>query len=331
MVRCRHLERQIGGLGLAFELGSDQEIQAVWLYYGDGRTQAETAETLGVSRTTAANLLASARRRGLVKIELEPDLLGGVDAARAIRKKFTLKGVHVVPVPEGTATPEIRERLARAAAHLLDKRIANETVLGVASGRTMAALGEEMPRRHRPDLHVVQISGSSIGDEATSPEACTLRIASRLGAHGFNFLAPAVVTNVALRDAMLKEPTLIRHFERIRNCGFVIFSVGELNTETTLAESDELTQAVLPEYIDGQALGVLIGRFIDCNGNEIDGPLRGRQLGPTLDDLLAIPERVCVAGGQEKIAAIRATLAGGYVTHLVTDTDTAALLLDWQR
>ena len=72
---------------MAFELGSDQEIQAVWYYYGEGRTQAETAQTLGVSRTTVANLLASARGRGLVTISLAPDLLGSVEAARALKRK----------------------------------------------------------------------------------------------------------------------------------------------------------------------------------------------------------------------------------------------------
>lgn len=313
---------------MAFELGIDQEIRAVWHYYGEGRTQAVTAQTLGVSRTTVANLLASARRRGLVTISLAPELLGSVEAAHALRIWAGIQGVHVVPVNEQAGTQEIRRSLARAAAHLLDSRIMRQTVLGVASGRTMAALGEEMPQRQRPDLSVVQISGSSLGDAATSPEACTMLIASRLGAHGFNFPAPAVLTSAALRDAMIREPTLIRHFERIRSCELVIFSVGELTAETTWAESDGLTQAVVPEYIERNAAGVIIGRFIDRDGIEIAGPLSGRQVGPGLADLRAIPDRVCVAGGPEKTEAIRAAIAGGYVTHLITDSTTANLLLE---
>ena len=313
---------------MAFELGNDQEIRAVWHYYGEGRTQAETAQTLGVSRTTVANLLASARGRGLVAISLAPELLASVEAARALKTKAGIQEAHVVPVNEDASTPEIRQSLARAAAHLLDSRIMSQTVLGVASGRTMAALGEEMPQRQRPDLHVVQVSGSSLGDEATSPEACTMLIASRLGAHGFNFPAPAVLTSARLTEAMIKEPTLVRHFERIRSCALVIFSVGELTAETTWAESDELTQAVVPEYIERNAAGVIIGRFIDREGIEIAGPLSGRQVGPGLEDLRAIPERVCVAGGPEKTEAIRAAIAGGFVTHLVTDSATAKILLE---
>ena len=313
---------------MSFEFGSDQEIRAVWHYYGEGHTQAETAQALGVARTTVANLLASARARGLVTIRLAPDLLAGVEAARALKRAFGIQAAHVVPVAEGAATSQVRGSLARAAAHLLDGRIADRKVLGVASGRTMAALGEEMPQRSRPDLRVVQVSGSSLGNEATSPEACTLLIASRLGAQGFNFPAPAVVTNAALRDAMIKEPTLVRHFERIRSCDLMIFSVGELTTQTTWAESDRLTQAVVPAYIERRAAGVIFGRFIGRDGIEITGPLSGRHIGPGPADLLAIPERICVAGGPEKTEAIRAAVAGGIVTHLVTDTTTAARLLE---
>ncbi|HCH71826.1 MAG TPA: AsnC family transcriptional regulator, partial [Ochrobactrum sp.] len=37
--------------------------------------------------------------------------------------------------------------------------------------------------------------------------------------------------------------------------------------------------------------------------------------------------RLCVAGGAQKVEAIRAVLAGGYATHLVTDMEAAERLL----
>ena len=108
----------------------------------------------------------------------------------------------------------------------------------------------------------------------------------------------------------------------------MVFSVGELTSETTWAGSDVLTQAAAPEYMRKMAAGVVIGRFIDQKGKEITGPLSGRQVGASLGDLIAIPERICVAGGREKTAALRAAIAGGLITHLVTDTCTAVRLLE---
>ena len=57
------------------------------------------------------------------------------------------------------------------------------------------------------------------------------------------------------------------------------------------------------------------------------GDLDSRMIGITLDELKALPNRLCVAGGPEKIQALRAALRGGYITHLVTDADAAEALL----
>jgi len=75
------------------------------------------------------------------------------------------------------------------------------------------------------------------------------------------------------------------------------------------------------------AAGIVIGRFIDARGDALQGPLSGRQIGMELQDLKAVPERICVAGGSEKLQALHACLTGGYVTDLVTDKATAEALL----
>ncbi len=56
-----------------------------------------------------------------------------------------------------------------------------------------------------------------------------------------------------------------------------------------------------------------------------------RVLGIELPAFLAIPRRVAVAGGPEKVPAIRAALAGGLVNVLVSDEDTARALLEGQE
>jgi len=56
------------------------------------------------------------------------------------------------------------------------------------------------------------------------------------------------------------------------------------------------------------------------DGGEVEQGLRA-------DALAALPVRIGVAGGAAKVAAIRATLKGGYLTHLVTDRTTAETLM----
>ena len=54
------------------------------------------------------------------------------------------------------------------------------------------------------------------------------------------------------------------------------------------------------------------------------GLLDDRMIGLMLDELALIPERICIAGGAEKVEAIDAMLRGGYATVLVTDEAAAA-------
>ena len=60
----------------------------------------------------------------------------------------------------------------------------------------------------------------------------------------------------------------------------------------------------------------------------MDGGLRDRVIGIGVDDLMAVPRRIGVAGGGLKADAIRAAALGEWVNVLVTDQFTARRLLD---
>ncbi|MEM8755105.1 MAG: sugar-binding transcriptional regulator [Pseudomonadota bacterium] len=311
------------------EFGGDLVTWAMWLYYGEARTQNEIARSLGVSRASVANYLAEARRRGLVNISIAPDTLARVGLAQRLAARYGLAGAHVLPAdPEGGAeAAALRRRLGAAAAQMLPPFLEDGMVLGVAWGRTMLELARALPERSLPRATVAQVSGSSLGDAETSPEACTALIAGRLGARCRNLHAPAVVGTEGLRDALMAEPTVARHFELTSACDAVVFGVGEISRTTTWVDTDYITETVAADYVERGAVGVLIGRFVDEAGREVAGPLAGRQIGMELDRLAAAKTRICVSGGPPKLDATRATLAGGYATHFVTDAPTAAALL----
>ncbi|MEO0980837.1 MAG: sugar-binding domain-containing protein, partial [Pseudomonadota bacterium] len=170
----------------------DTTAWATWLYYAESRTQAEVAKALGVSRASVANYLADARRRGLVTISLAPGLLEQADLSKRLAARFKLKGAFIAPeISEEDGDPtQLRKRLGIAGAQILLSRLRKDMTIGVAWGRTMLELANALPERNQESLRVVQVSGSSLGDDVTSPEACTLFIANRLGAKCHNFHAP---------------------------------------------------------------------------------------------------------------------------------------------
>ena len=310
------------------QLRADIEMSAAWLYYRESRTQEEVAHILGVSRASVANYLASARSRGLVEIRLAPEILAQVRLSKRIMERFRIMSAHILPGRnESGEAALLRTRLGAAGAHALLPHLKPGEMVGVAWGRTMSELGKSLPQRDLPGLGVVQISGSSLGGDTASPEACTALIAHRLGAKCLNFHAPAVVSAPSLRTALMEEPTLIRHFERIHQCGIVVFGVGEVTPHSRWADNDNLLRPSVAAYLRKGCVGMLIGRFINARGKELAGPLTGRQIGMELEELRSVPMRFCIAGGEEKLQALRAVLSGGYVTHLVTDEETAVRLL----
>ncbi len=78
------------------------------------------------------------------------------------------------------------------------------------------------------------------------------------------------------------------------------------------------------------AEAVVAGRFIDADGAPIHNDYDETIIGLTLEDIKGADTRIAVAGGRDKVDAIRACLMGGYISTLVTDAPTAEALLDRQ-
>lgn len=304
----------------------DAVVWAAWLYYADNLTQSEVAGRLNVARATIVKYLREARERGIVTIRISSEANGRTQLSRALAARHGLAGALVIPAgPEDRLVP----RLGDAGARLLADRIAPGDTIGVAWGRTvLAAAGQIVLPEPRPNVTVVQVSGSSTGSADFSAELCTSVLSARIGARCVNLLAPAILSSRALRDTLLAEPVLRKQFALIHSTNHILLGVGDIGAGSTVRASGIASEEEIDAYAARGAAGVIIGRFIDAEGRAVAGDLDERMVGISLDDLRRVPNRICLAGGAHKIAAIRATLAGGYATHLVTDADTAEALLD---
>lgn len=307
----------------------DAVVWAAWLYYADQLNQSEVAKALRVSRATVVNLLQEARERGIVTISLRSDLVARTTLARRLAERYQLVDALVIPSRSDRSLPEhLVERLGDAAARLLADQLRPKDVIGVAWGRTVLAAARAITLAEAiAPLTVVQVAGSSTASEDFSPELCTSMLASRLGARCVNLLAPALLSTAELRDRLLDEPMLRHQLELVRSSNRILFGVGDLGAASTVRRSGYASAETVARYAAAGAEAVVIGRYIGADGQGVAGALNDRMVGITLDELRSVSVRIGVAGGRSKLAAIRATLAGAYATHLVTDVDTAQALL----
>src|SRR5258705_4227535 len=116
-------------------------LRAATLYYLDGFTQAEIASRLGVSRPTAGRLVARAKAKGLVRIEVvvPPDMSDDLhaDEERELEQRYGLTEAvvagHGVDVG-APGRPAAYASVGRAAAALLMRRLSPNDVLGFTWG-----------------------------------------------------------------------------------------------------------------------------------------------------------------------------------------------------
>ncbi len=304
----------------------DAAVWAAWLYYVDELTQKEVADQLNTSRVTVIKLLAEAKERGLVKIEIDSALASQVELSRRMSDHFDLQEALIIPALEGD---DDLKRLGRAASNMLVRTLKDGETLAVAWGRTVSAVAQSVPSHTRlENITVSQLVASPDGMASDfSPELCSSLLANRLGAKCVNILAPAVVSNAKVKASLMQEPSIAAQFEVIRNASTALFGVGEFGAGSTIA-THNLHQAETLKTVEADgAIAVIMGLFIDADGKEVVSPVHEQLIGANLDTLRAIPRRICVAGGLHKTNAIRAALKGQLVTHLVIDEHTALDIL----
>ncbi len=306
---------------------NDPRLWAAWLYYHDELNQNQIATLLGVSRASVVNYLQEARANHYIKISVRSDLLTSIKLAEKLKETFGLRECMVIPDDGGLLTPT--QRIGKAGASLLEGALNPDDVVGVAWGRTIQALANNLTEQHLSNMYVVQVVGSQRStSDGFSSEECVSLISLKLHAKAANLHAPAALSNKELRDALLSETIIQEQFARIRSCNKILFGVCSIKDNSLVFASGLTNVEESKYYISKGAVGVIAGRFYDADGTWIQGPLDDRLVGITLDEVRQIPTRIAVAGGTDKTAAMLGALRGNYINMLITDEQTALSILE---
>ncbi|MBB3458448.1 dihydroxyacetone kinase-like protein [Rhizobium sp. BK313] len=311
---------------IPLRFGDDPYVWACWLYYEDGMTQGDIAETMGISRATVNSYLADARARGIVNISIEPSRLSSLTIAQELKRHFGLQDCLVVP-SDDNSRPLI-DRLGVAGAQALQRILKSGDTLAVVWGRTVMAVGEHASIAGLQDMTVVQATGGTSATFGYTPELCAAAFAGAVDAKLINIAAPAIVSASEVRDILLREPLIESQFAALSQANKVIFGIASMRPNSTIHTSGFFESVSLQQYLAKDAAGVVAGRFIDGQGHPVAGPLDERTIGISLDMLKRIGLRIAVAGGFDKVPAILAALRGGYVNVLITDAATGRGILN---
>ena len=309
----------------------DPIIMAAWLYYHEGMTQAEVAEVLKVSRPSVANMLARAREAGIVQISVRPDYLASLTLSREMRARFGLAQVVVVPTRGSADTVAVHRSLGKAGAVYLESTVQPGEILVTAWGATMLEVALALSRTPVLGLSIAQ----SLGGVSTADHFNPTRVASLMGekleARVYHLYVPCVVESREVRDILLRDRGIHSAFEVARSANRAMIGIGKVAADATVVRAGFMSALQMEALRAKGAVGDVMGRFFDMNGQPVQSELNERIMALTLDDLVRIKPVIAVAGGPEKVEAILGAVRGLYIDVLIVDERTARAVMELDR
>ena len=295
------------------------------MYYEQDMTQAEIAKTLGLSRPVVSRLLSEARRTGIVRIEVRSPLDEKDHLLSELIHTFGIRGGLVVPT--GTTDEGVNRELMISQAALFLRRLRAEIRrLGIGWGETIRDVIEALEgidATGDEDRSVCPVIGSAPSAmQWYQTNELTRIVADKWAFEPFYLHAPAFPVSASDRDLFTGTEEYRRVSELWGKLDTVLLSAGTYPTvpdhATAARFGDQLKQR--------KAVGVLATHYYDIAGTMIESPSDYAVRIP-LEDLQRADRVVVVAGGMDKVRAIRGALMTGLVTHLITDEGTVKELL----
>ncbi|MFZ6029234.1 MAG: sugar-binding transcriptional regulator [Chloroflexota bacterium] len=299
------------------------------MYYEWDMRQSEIARQLDLSQATVSRLLSRSKEEGIIRISV--NLPGGVytELEETLVKKYSLRDAIVVDSLDDNEKL-IQRDLGAATAYYLESAIRPNEVIGISSwSATLLAVVDSLhslPKK--PGVKVVQILGG-VGNPAVEAHATRLtsRMAQLISGDAVYLPVAGILATEAARDVLMADEVTqqaIRLFDQVTTA---LVGIGALDPSPLLAQSGNIfSPQELNLLRQKKAVGDILVRFFDQNGDLVETGLEKRVISMDLAQLSKVNRAVGVAGSSRKYAGILGALRGRWINILVTDRFTAERL-----
>lgn len=302
-------------------------VKVANMYYVENLKQSEIAERMGIDRTTVSKYLKKALRDKIVKITVESDSFDELEAA--LERRFGLKEACVVP--KSYDMQFIKEQMARAGLRLIRRILGDGKVVGMAWGTTISELAKfaEQEKNSPLDIDFVPLDGGpeSIESEFHVNTIC-YQMARAFSGRSHYIYAPAIAKTAAIRQAIVQDVNYekISAFWDRLNIGIV--GIGAPVKSSNLVWAGSFGREAIESLAQTGAVGEICSVFYDINGHEVTTPFSDRIIAVGLEKLRQLEYSIGLAASREKVPAIMGALRGRLINVLITDEETAKILLN---
>lgn len=303
-------------------------IRAAELYYEENKTQDEIGQILRLTRWKVGRLIAQAKERGFIRIEIVHPRARRLGLERRLIETTSLTDAIVVSSAGINGEEELQSRTAQAAAdHLAALRPVPRT-LGISWGRTLHEVSLHLRQGWAAGVNVVQVNGGvSLNKRVGTAATTAVTIAEKASGSAALLPSPAILERLETKQAIESDRAVAAVLKMAAGASAYLFSAGQADENSALVDSGYLTADQVAELVAKGAVGDVVGRYIDATGRIVDPELDRRTIGIRLDQLRSARNTIAVIAGSSKHAVARAVVCSGLCTTLVTDEATARALL----
>lgn len=302
------------------------------MYYLEQKTQAEVAKAVGVTRSMISRMLSEAREHGIVDIRIQRPLQFDSELESALRDRFDLKDVFVV-VTSHRNGERLTRTLGSAGALMLGRYLTMQKILGLAWGTSISATVDAFEVAEPMPVKVVQLVGA-MGARNMKYDGHDLvaRITDKLGGEAYYLNAPYLCQNAEIAKSLLATKSVRETISVGKKADVALLGIGTTALDySSFYLAGYVTRRELDELRRAGAVGDVCGLHFDLSGQPSADEFSERLVSIRRPDLLSIPVRLGVAGGEGKADAILGALRGKYVNVLVIDNLTAIRVLEMSK
>jgi len=299
--------------------------RASWYYYKIGMTQGEIANRLGINRARVINILNEARKDGTVTFHVSGEDAELMALEVQLKEKWGLRDVFLTPV---VSDEELKNALSMAGAQYLEMNLpSKESLIALGWGETISGITRNLGRVIPERTSFVTLCG---GVMHYLSEHTPANVGTPLSGFLYPFHViptPLMVGSPELRDQLLNEPEVQHVMNMAQLADIAMVGIGSLKTSTEFEGFGYKSQKELDLLKKRGAVGEMHGEYFNSVGEPLELEHHHRLISIRLETLRNMKHVVGVAGGPDKIEALKAALKGGFIHSLITDEKTARSLL----
>ena len=286
------------------------------------RSETDFLKAQGLVEIDSSGMRISPSGRELLDA-MEPaarELFGLSEMEEALRKKFGLKSVTVVP-GDSDSSPLAKKELGRAGAAVIRRVVRDNDIVAVAGGSTMAETAEWLSASF-PVKNVTFVPARGGLNESVELQANTIVSTMAKRTNGlYQLLHVPDNLGEEAYQSLMQEPGIREVVASIRKARVIVHGIGDAER---MARRRKMEPRAIEALKEAGAVAEAFGFYFDKSGRMV---YRMPTIGLRLEDIERTETVIAIAGGRSKGEAIAAVMLFGHEDMLVTDEAAARVML----